>query len=175
MTNPSNRRDEIMELQNMLRVISQADDRIPLVNPDGIFGPKTEESVIAFQNYMSLPPNGIVDYATWDAIFRAYMNASRVVSLHSIQPFPSGDYKIYRGENSDIVLLIQIMLSALAVALDIFDDIQTTGIYDEKTEKAIIEFQKLSDLSPNGIIDRKTWDALARDYNHVFGNELYSD
>ena len=175
MLSANDRRSEILELQNMLRIISQADGSIPLINPDGIFGQATENAVLAFQKNLGLPPNGIVDFMTWDAIFRAYMNASRVVSLHSIQPFPSGDYKIYRGENSDIVLLIQIMLSALAVALDIFDDIQTTGIYDEKTEKAIIEFQKLSDLSPNGIIDRKTWDALARNYNHVFGNELYSD
>ena len=67
------------------------------------------------------------------------------------------------------------MLSALSVALDIFDDIEPTGVYDKKTENAITEFQKLNGLTPNGIIDRNTWDALARQYNQIAGNSLYSD
>lgn len=175
MTNETNRRAEILELQNMLRLISQADGSIPLINPDGIFGPQTEAAVIVFQNDAGLPANGIVDFATWDAIFRAYMNASRIVSLRPIQPFPSGTYEIHSGERSDIVLFIQLMLSALAIALEIFDDIKLTGIYDEVTENAVTEFQRTHDLTANGVIDRNTWDALARNYNHIFGNELYSD
>ena len=98
-----------------------------------------------------------------------------MISLRPIQPFPSGSYEIQRAEKSDIVFFIQLMLSALAVAMDDFDNIVPTGIYDEKTEIAITEFQKKHDLPANGIVDRQTWDALARSYNHIFGNALYSD
>ncbi len=175
MIQANDRRSEILELQNMLRIISQADGSIPLVNPDGIFGQATENAVIAFQKNMGLTPNGLVDFLTWDAIFRAYMNASRIISLRPIQPFPSGNYEIHPDERSDIVYIIQLMLSALAIALDIFDDIEPTGVYDKKTEKAITEFQKMNQLKPNGIIDRNTWDALARSYNQISGNSLYSD
>ncbi len=175
MTTETNRRAEILELQNMLRIISQADGSIPLVNPDGIFGQETENAVIEFQKNYGLTPNGVVDYATWDAIFRAYMNAASIVSLKGIQPFPSGTYEIRRGERSDTVLFIQLILSALAIALEIFDDIPKSGIYDEKTEKAIIEFQKMRNLKPDGVIERKTWDALAASYNHIAQNTLYSD
>ena len=175
MLNQPGRKAEIMELQNMLRIIAKADGSIPLVNPDGIFGHETEAAVIAFQKDVGLPADGVVDYATWDAVFRAYMNAARLVSLRAIQPFPSGTYEIQSGERSDIVLFIQLMLSALAIALDIFDDIPLTGVYDEKTEKAITEFQRNHGLPANGIIDRNTWDALALSYNHISENELYSD
>ena len=175
MLSANDRRSEILELQNMLRIISQADGSIPLINPDGIFGQAMENAVLAFQKNLGLPPNGIVDFMTWDAIFRAYMNASRIVSLRSIQPFPAGNYEIRPDERSDIVYIIQFMLSALSVALDIFDDIEPTGVYDKKTENAITEFQKLNGLTPNGIIDRNTWDALARQYNQIAGNSLYSD
>jgi peptidoglycan hydrolase-like protein with peptidoglycan-binding domain len=175
MNQETNRKNEVLELQNMLRLISQADGNLPLVNPDGIFGPETEAAVIAFQREAGLPANGIVDFATWNAIFHAYMNASRMISLRPIQPFPSGSYEIHRAERSDIVFFIQLMLSALAVAIDDFDDIVPTGIYDEKTENAITEFQKKHGIPANGIVDRQTWDALARSYNHIFGNALYSD
>ena len=175
MNQETNRKSEVLELQNMLRLISQADGSLPLVNPDGVFGPETEAAVIVFQNEIGLPANGIVDFVTWNAIFHAYMNAARMISLRPIQPFPSGSYEIHSGERSDTVFFIQLMLSALAIAMDIFDDIVPTGIYDEKTEIAITEFQKKHDLTANGIVDRNTWDALARNYNHIFGNALYSD
>lgn len=175
MNQETNRRNEVLELQNMLRIISQADGILPLVNPDGIFGAETEAAVIAFQNEAGLTANGIVDFNTWNAIFRAYMNASRVISLRPIQPFPSGSYEIRRGERSDTVFFIQLMLSALAIAMDIFDDIVPTGIYDEKTELAITEFQQKHALTASGIVDRNTWDALARSYNHIFENPLYGD
>ena len=47
MNQETNRKNEVLELQNMLRLISQADGSLPLVNPDGIFGPETEAAVIA--------------------------------------------------------------------------------------------------------------------------------
>ncbi len=174
MHNQANPKAEVMELQNMLRLISQTGVAIPFINPDGIFGPKTEEAVIAFQKEAGLLPNGIVDFATWTAIFDAYMNASRLISLHPIQPFPSADYTVKRGEKSDIVLIIQLMLSALAISLEIFDEIEHTGIYDEKTEAAVIEFQKQNKLTPNGVIDHKTWNLLAGAYGNIADNPLYT-
>ncbi len=175
MTNEQKRREEIRELQNMLRTITESGGDLPLVNPDGIFGEQTEKAVIAFQRIAGLTPNGIVDYATWRAITRAYRNASRILSQRPIHPFPSPDYEIRIGEKSDTVMLIQIMLSAIAIAIDDFDGILPTGIYDEKTEQAIRNFQRSHDLIPNGIIDYKTWDALAAVYDNTVGNTLYSD
>ena len=175
MATQKNNQTEVIELQNMLRTIALADGSIPLINPDGIFGPKTEEAVIAFQKDAGLSPSGIVDYATWSAIFRAYQKASHILSHRGIQPFPSPNYEIRSGEKTDLVLLVQIMLSSLAIALELFDDITLNGVYDEQTEKAVTEFQKLHQLTANGVIDRKTWDELARSYNHIIGNTLYSD
>ncbi len=174
MTHENTNRTEITELQNMLRVIAQADGNLPLLNADGIFGEKTEEAVIAFQTLAGLTPNGMVDRETWDAIFRTYQNANRLISLQQIQPFPSGDYKIRSGERSDTILFIQLMLSAIALSLNIFDDIEYTGTYDEKTEKAVTEFQKLHSLPSDGVIDGNTWNKLATQYNAISENPLYT-
>ncbi len=175
MNHKKNRKTEILELQNMLRVISQVNGSIPLVNPDGIFGPKTEDAVRAFQKTVGLPANGIVDFATWDAIFRSYMHASQQISLRPIQPFPSGNYQIKSGERSDIVLFVQLMLSALAVGLEIFEEIEPSGLYDDKTEEAIGKFQTMYALPSDGIVDYKTWNALAESYANIVGNSLYDE
>ncbi len=171
--NRKNRKEEIFELQTMLRTLSQVNGNIPLVNPDGIFGEQTENAVTAFQKSVGLPPSGIVDYVTWDAIYESYLAASRAIALHPIQPFPSGRYETHRGEKSDTVLFIQLVLSALAVAMEIFEEIEPSGVYDEKTETAVMEFQKQNHLSPSGLVDHKTWNALARQYGAIVGNDLY--
>ncbi len=174
MKKPTDRKSEIMELQNMLRILSESGSSIPLVNPDGIFGPETEAAVVAFQTLNGLRPDGIVDYATWDAVYRSYLNASRLLSLRAIQPFPSGSYRIEEGERSDLVLIIQLMLMTLALSYNIFDGIEPHGVYDGKTQEAVRQFQILHGLPADGIIDHKTWDALAENYNRVLENELYS-
>ena len=46
----------IRSLQTMLRVIAAADEAIPQVVPDGIYGPDTEAAVTAFQARSGLPP-----------------------------------------------------------------------------------------------------------------------
>lgn len=49
-----------------VRVLQQ---RLGGLKDDGMFGPKTEQAVIAFQRANGLPPNGIVDDKTWTALF----------------------------------------------------------------------------------------------------------
>lgn len=63
----------IRSLQTMLRVIAAADEAIPQVVPDGIYGPDTEAAVTAFQARHDLPQTGEVDQATWNRIVDAYL------------------------------------------------------------------------------------------------------
>lgn len=59
-------------LQTYLDVISNSYPEVPDVSVDGVFGPATEASVIAFQNRFGLTPDGIVGLRTWEAIASLY-------------------------------------------------------------------------------------------------------
>jgi len=72
MTPEEKRRLEIYELQTMLRKIAQEDGGLIILNPDGIFGPETENTVKQFQSQRGLPITGVVNFATWTAIAKAY-------------------------------------------------------------------------------------------------------
>ena len=64
--------ESVRLLQQYLNVIAGAYPDIPTVNPTGYFGPRTEESVIAFQNQFGLEPTGTVGAITWAAIADVY-------------------------------------------------------------------------------------------------------
>ena len=64
--------ESVRLLQQYLNVIAGAYPSIPTVNPTGYFGPRTEESVIAFQNQFGLEPTGTVGAITWAAIADVY-------------------------------------------------------------------------------------------------------
>ncbi len=64
--------DGVKVLQYMLTVLSEFYPAIPATAQDGIFGESTRRSVEAFQREKGLPATGVVDQATWDALYRTY-------------------------------------------------------------------------------------------------------
>ena len=175
MIQTDDRRAEIYEMQTMLRLLSQTDPLIPNVNPDGIFGPETEKAVLAFQVGAGLPPTGIVDFGTWTALTNAYRNALSLTRRGlAIFPFPGGDYTVGKGEQSDLVYIIQLILSGIDVVYDIFDEIDISGIFDQKTEDAVRIFQRINRLPETGVVDSATWDRLALDHNRFALNPIYT-
>ena len=72
MAQPLNLQDAIFNLQKYLRAISFADTRVSRPPLDGIFDTATEDAVRSFQSSRGMNANGLVDRATWDAIYEEY-------------------------------------------------------------------------------------------------------
>lgn len=64
--------DSVRLLQEYLNYVGQTYQEIPQVDPTGYFGPRTQESVIAFQRLAGLNPNGIVGVTTWESLTDLY-------------------------------------------------------------------------------------------------------
>lgn len=157
----------IFEAQTYLNKLHYTTGKeIPIVNPDGIFGKETTAAVRRFQELFGLPITGEIDLATWNALYESYLLAEIEDGLPTpllVFPNESG-YKLEEGERSDIVFIVQFILRRLS---NIYPSIKGTssGIYDEKTTSNIREFQKIYSLPQNGIVDKITWNALARAFN----------
>lgn len=166
---------EVYELQYMLRKIAQITGELPLINTDGIYGAQTREAVRIFQLKNGMPPTGEADGATWDGIFEKYKESVYAAAQgEPIYPFPSPSYTSQSGERSDTITFIQLMLSALAIIYDDFEEIEITGENDEKTAAALKRFQGYHGLEQTGVLDKRTWDAAARSFNAYYGNPNYS-
>ena len=74
----------VVVLQVALNRIAQSYPAIPKIPAvDGIFGPRTEATVRAFQRIFGLTADGIVGPATWYAVVRLYTAVTRLAELRS--------------------------------------------------------------------------------------------
>ena len=80
--------DKVRHLQYMLSVLSAYINSIPPLEIDGIFGPATQNAVIAAQRYFGLPQTGAVDEATWDEIYDQF-SGIETTSLRNGEVFPN--------------------------------------------------------------------------------------
>jgi len=85
-------------IQGYLNVIGRRYPNIPPLVVDGIFGPRTEASIIAFQRAFGLVPDGIVGPITWGEIMRQY---ERVLT-----PAPPPGYFNYTVTAGDTLWLL---------------------------------------------------------------------
>ena len=157
-----NLQEAIFNLQKYLRAISFADPRVLRPPLDGIFDNATTESVKSFQESHGLNANGIVDKATWDAIYAEYRALELVRELPFFPSSPK-NYVARLGEESAFVSIAQILLRELSAVYDSFEDVEVNGIFDTATENAIKELQRASGLETTGALDKNTYRRLLYD------------
>lgn len=120
----------------------------------GSFGPETTDAVKAFQKSSGLTQDGIVNAATWAAIFE------QTTTPAPPNPSPGGPRPTLRlGDTGTYVTELQTELQLL-----MFYDGEISGLFDEETEVAVKTFQDTNQLTPDGVVGRKTWQYLASLY-----------
>ena len=84
------RGQDVITLQYLLNVASEYYPGIPAPAQDGIFGNGTRQAVTAFQQAVSLNPDGIVGPMTWQALYDVYRG------IHQNVPSPGPDSSTIR-------------------------------------------------------------------------------
>lgn len=155
----------IRSLQTMLRVLGEDDDTLRNVIPDGIYGDQTRNAVYHFQRTHGIPPTGVTDQTTWDAIYRAYEPAeTRLIPAESLQIILEPGQVIRKGEENVYLYVVQAVLITLADQYGSITAPPVTGYLDAPTSDAIASFQYLSGLPQTGELDKVTWKHMARHY-----------
>ena len=67
--------------------------------------------------------------------------------------------------NGTPVRNLQEMLRAIYFYNEILPEVIVDGIFDEKTEEAVINFQKKFSLEPTGVVDIITFEKIVEEYN----------
>lgn len=132
---------EVVDLQTRLQALG-----FDLGNRaiDGVFGPVTEKTVKAFQRSTSILADGEVGWSTWDEIVEAgYRPGSRMIYLRQ-PPFRGAD-----------VMELQRMLNDLG-----FDPGAVNGLFDERTARAVRDFQKNAGLAVDGVVEDTVFKVL---------------
>ncbi|MBR6514358.1 MAG: peptidoglycan-binding protein [Clostridia bacterium] len=139
------------------------------IKPDGIYGEETYSAVRQFQSENSIPPTGRVDLATFEALaIAARPKPTYRCALIIPQILESG--VISPGDKSSVVTIIQAVLKTLEIIYE-YDSIELTGVYDQNTEAAVRDIQRINSLPITGIIDAPTWNALVSEYEKYRDSE----
>ena len=141
--------------QYFLRVISNFYDEVRPIEIDGIFGPATKAAVQDFQRRFGLTADGIIGPATWNSLYNVFLGAARDSGLTEDYP----GYLISEGSRGDNVWLIQSYLNTISRRYAI-PSIAADGIFGPATRQAVIAFQQLFGLTPDGIVGKNTWDRI---------------
>ena len=165
-------------IQVMLNRISQNYPAIPkLSSVDGVFGSRTEASVIRFQEIFGLAPDGIVGKATWYALVRLYTAVTRLSELRSQgQQFYSINWAypngLEEGETGDKVRHLQYMLSVLAEYIPQIPPIAVDGIFGPATTNAVISAKRYFGLPETGVVNETTWDEIYDQFSGIENTTL---
>jgi peptidoglycan hydrolase-like protein with peptidoglycan-binding domain len=150
--------EDVLIMQEHLLGLSQIYPSIPAVTPDGNFGPATQAAVIAFQNLFGLTADGIIGQGTWDRIIYEYNNPP----ASNLPQYPG--YLLRFGSSGSDVLALQNYLNAIAQSYNTIPIVSADGDFGSRTHTAVMEFQKLFGLNPDGIVGKETWDKIASVY-----------
>jgi Putative peptidoglycan-binding domain-containing protein len=77
---------------------------------------------------------------------------------------------VSEGDTGREVREIQYFLSYIADFEESMNHIAADGIFGPETHSAVVAFQKIYGLEPNGIIDTVTWDAIYRAYRGIIAH-----
>ena len=156
----------VVVIQASLNRIAQNYPAIPKIPAvDGIFGSRTEASVIAFQRIFGLTPDGIVGPGTWYELVRLYTAVTDLAELRSQgQQFYSISWSppngLGPGDTGDKVRFLQYMLSVLSSSIAEIPPVTVDGIYGKGTRASVLAAQRFFRLPETGSVGVQTWDLI---------------
>ncbi|MGD9569072.1 MAG: peptidoglycan-binding protein [Sedimentibacter sp.] len=153
-------------IQYALNVMAAFYPTIEQVPITGYFDESTREAVIEFQKTVGIEPTGVVDRETYEALGESMFSILDTLPAESVYlptlRWPGEVYNV--GDEAPSIYLLQEMLSYISLIIPIIPHIEPTGVYDEATQQAVREYQRLQGLEPTGITDEQTWNSIVEVY-----------
>ena len=154
---------DVQTIQTWLNRIRRNYPAIPsITDPAGTFGSSTKAAVTKFQSVFNLTPDGIVGKSTWYKISRLYAAVTRLAELDSegttlgIGTVPPNSV-LRQGSRGPDVITLQYLLDVISEYYPGIPAPAQDGIFGSGTRQAVIAFQQIMGLQPDGIVGNLTW------------------
>jgi peptidoglycan hydrolase-like protein with peptidoglycan-binding domain len=156
-------RPATVDIQATLNALGYTDARGHALEVDGHYGKHTREAVTSFQHNQGLNADGVAGPHTWAALQEATRAASvaptmaptvapaavteprRMVAFPQMVPPPDLDTTAIRT--------LQQHLNTLHIAEHRHQALSVTGVYDDATRTAVMDFQQSQGLPSTGVAD----------------------
>lgn len=145
--------EDVLYLQILINRIRRVFVTIPAVEEDGIFGNGTRNAVREFQRLFGLTQDGVVGRETWNSMNRVFGSVASGCLDNGVTE--TGRTLRYGSSGQD-VRQIQEKLVNIRTALRVLPRLTVDGKFGRNTENAVITFQRIFGLTPDGVVGRGT-------------------
>ncbi len=161
---------DVQTIQTYLNRIRRNYPAIPVITDEaGRFGDSTLNAVRRFQSIFNLTSDGIVGKSTWYKISSLYTAVTRLAELDSegnslgIGTVPPSS-TLRQGSRGPDVITLQYLLNVISEYYPGIPAPAQDGVFGSGTRQAVIAFQQLMQLNPDGIVGPLTWRTLYQTY-----------
>lgn len=158
---------DVEKLQKMLVMIAEDYNSIPVVNITSNYDDLTKRAVYKLQKIMGIDTTGTVNKVMWDRM--NILTSKRVPkNVTNDTFFDESKNVMLEGKKGKMVSDLQKYLNTVSEKYPGIPKLLVDGIFGPKTKISTIEFQKLFNLEPDGIVGQITWETL---YNISLGKK----
>ena len=159
------RGEAVSQIQRCLNRVSQRHSAILQLTEDGIFGPRTLAAVTTFQQIFGLNPDGVVGPLTWGRLAQECPaggsgGGSGGGSTDGAMPAHPGT-ALRVGARGESVRQVQHCLNHVSQPCS--RRLNEDGAFGPLTQAAVINFQRMFGLNPDGVVGPITWGRLAQE------------
>lgn len=168
--------EDVRTIQQQLNRIRKNYPAIPpITEVSNVFDEETENAVRAFQRIFNLEPDGVVGKATWYKIKLVYNAVKSLSEITSEGLTISETQRVYPealrlGDTGLNVETVRFYLAFLGYFLPQLPPIPITDTFDQAMLDAVYAFQSAYGLKVDGVVGRRTWNAL----QNVYEQTLYT-
>ena len=153
------RGESVRQIQRCLNRVSLRHPTIQRLAEDGIFGPRTFDAVTAFQRIFGLSPDGVVGPLTWGRLAQECPAGGGGGAGGAMPAYPGTPLRV--GSRGDSVRQVQHCLNHVSQPCS--RRLNEDGSFGPLTQAAVINFQRMFGLSPDGVVGPITWGRLAQE------------
>ncbi len=169
--------DGVRVVQYLLRYVATFDNRIPVIEVDGIYGQRTENATRAFQELYGLQATGQMNEETYSLLYdtyRGYINSlPNSQFIGTARPYPG--FTITEGQSNEYVTALQTYLNLISRTYPEIPEISIDGVFGPATRNAVIAYQSRFGLTPDGIVGLRTWESIGNLYSDLSKGETVTD
>jgi len=155
--------EAVRQIQSCLNRVGLRHPTIQRLSEDGIFGPRTFDAVTTFQRILGLSPDGVVGPITWGRLAQECPGDGGSGGGGSgggaMGTYPGTPLRV--GSRGEEVRRVQRCLNNVSQPCS--RQLAEDGAFGPMTQAAVMNFQRLFDLNPDGVVGPLTWARLSQE------------